>query len=124
MRSPDMDKSAAQLDQDYPEILVGLVEHLTKLLTDRGIDGAAAATAARECAEHMRQQWGGQLVYIAKGRRIGLSVRDKEIWRKWRGNNEQELCREYDITLARLYQILKAMREEDVEKRQHKLFDG
>lgn len=112
------------VDKHYPELLIELIDHLTKVLIERGLDKKSAGVAALDCAEYLRKHWGGQPIYFPKGRLIGLSARDREIWDKWRGDNTHELCREYNLTLARLYQILKAMREEEVTKRQGRLFEG
>lgn len=110
-------------DQEYPEILADLAEQIARSLVSRGMATDIAADLGRESAEHIRRHWGGQLVYISKGVAFILSKRDMEIWEKWNGRNTLELCREYEITLQRLYQILNARREREVKKRQVRLFD-
>lgn len=102
----------------YPELLSGMAEHLKNVLASHGIDPEIAADAALEAAEFLRHQWGGQNVYLPKGMMFELSERDLKIWDKWNGRNALELCREYDISKQRLYQIIAAVREREVAKRQ------
>lgn len=113
-----MSESAAQ----YPEILNDLVDHVAGLLVKRGIDRKQATEIAAEAAEFLRAHWGGQTVYVPKGTLFELSERDLKIWEKWNGHNVLQLCREFQITRQRLYQILAVVREREVSKRQKNLF--
>lgn len=108
----------AQKSTKYPELLSDVADHLTNVLAALGIDREVAAEAGREVAEFLREHWGGQNVYLPKGTLFDLSERDVEIWEKWNGRNVLELCREYGITRQRLYQIIAAVRDREVAKRQ------
>lgn len=107
----------------YPEFLAELAGQMAELLIARGLPADQAAEIGREAAERVRQTWGGIEVYIPKGRSFTLSQRDIEIWNEWNGRNVVELCRKHDLTEQRLYQILDAMRRQEIGKRQRKLFD-
>lgn len=107
----------------YPELLSDVADHLTNVLSAHGIDRGLAESAAREAAEFLRAHWGGQNMYIPKGTLFELSERDLEIWNKWNGTNVLDLCREYDVSKQRLYQIIAAVRLQEVAKRQMSLLD-
>lgn len=102
----------------YPELLRDVADHITNVLAAHGINPDLAVEAGREAAEFLRGHWGGQNVYMPKGTLYELSERDLEIWDRWNGRNVLELCREYDISRQRLYQIIAAAREREVAKRQ------
>lgn len=108
--------------EKYPELLADLVEQLAEQLQRRGIDQAAAVDVARAAAEFMREHWGGHNIYIPKAKQFILSQRDMEIWRRYNGRNVFTLCREFGISEQRLYQIVHAAREMEVQRRQGKLF--
>lgn len=105
----------------YPEVLKELADHFANLLAAHGIDPDKAEEIGRAAAEFLREHWGGQNVYLPKGKLFKLSERDLMIWEKWNGRNVLELCREFDITRARLYQILAIVRAREVSKRQMSL---
>ncbi len=110
-------------ESKYPEILEDLVAHLVEELTAAGLESAKGREIAWNASERIRKTWSGMNIYIPKGRDFDLSKRDYEIYRRWNGDNKFQLCREYDITEQRLYQILKAVRAEIVAKTQMRLFD-
>lgn len=107
---------------EYPEFLNDLAREIAALLVQRGIEQERADDVALEAAEFVRVRWGGQQIYLPKGVLFELSVRDLQIWEKWNGRNTLELCREYDLTKQRLYQIIAVGREREIAKRQKTLF--
>lgn len=119
--------NASSLDQfpndHYPEILADLKAIVADSLTAAGIDPAKSNQCAHQAAEKIRKSWGGQMVYIAKGKDYELSQRDLEIWEKFTGRNHSQLCRDYGISLQWLYKIINYQRAEDVKRRQNDLFN-
>lgn len=109
-------------EEKYPEILMALREELAEVLTDAGAEQKVARDLAWKAAERIRKKWSGMAFYIPKGRDWELSRRDYEIYRRFDGTNKHLLCREFDITEQRLYQIVARVRAEEIEKRQLKLF--
>lgn len=107
---------------EYPELLADLADKLTEALVVRGLEREKAKEIGREAAEFIRTEWGGQLVYIPKGTLFALTQRDLEIWREFNGHNHADLARKNNVTLQRIYQIVAAMREQEVRRRQGKLF--
>jgi Mor family transcriptional regulator len=114
--------SLDQFPDHYPEILSELKAILADSLTAAGIDAAKSSQCAHVAAEKIRKIWGGQMVYIAKGKDYELSQRDLEIWEKFTGRNHSQLCREYGISLQWLYKIINHQRAADVKRRQNDIF--
>ena len=107
----------------YPEILADLADQVRARLAARGLDSEQAAAIGREVAEYMRLHWGKSWIYIPQGQAYELGRRDREIYRRWRGSaNCDALCREYDLTPQRLYQIVKAVGAAERKKRQPDMF--
>ncbi len=59
---------------------------------------------------------GGVFVYI------DLSARDMEIYNRYNGNNRDQLCKEYGLSVQRLYQIINAVRARELTRRQPDLY--
>lgn len=107
---------------DYPEILQDMADKAAVFLVGEGLPDDRAREVGRKLAEHIRQEWGGQMQYIPKGMLFELSQRDMEIFEKFRGDNYSQLAREYDLTEVRVRQIVNAVRAEEMRKRQGGLF--
>jgi Mor family transcriptional regulator len=101
----------SELDPEYPEILEEMAAHLTKFLTERGMDPKAAGEAAFSATEHVRANVGGRVVYIPFGVSYEAQKRWEEIWEKFNGGNVVQLAREYDCTEVHINRILRQMRE-------------
>ncbi|MBB4845020.1 hypothetical protein HNP55_003566 [Paucibacter oligotrophus] len=72
--------------------------------------------------QHLAQEMGGRGgIYIAKGLIAQLSVRDREMCGKFRGNNYRELAHEYSLTEMRVRQIVDAWQREQFAARQARL---
>jgi Mor family transcriptional regulator len=97
---------------EYPEVLKDLADVVAELFQERGMEPEEAAKAGMDTADKIREYWGGQKIYIPKGVSFTLSKRDVEIYGRWKDRKatDLELCRQYDITHTRLYQIIHAVR--------------
>jgi Mor family transcriptional regulator len=81
-----------------------------------------AAEIALDVAEHVRKNIGGVATYIPRGLSYELSLRDRQIWSEFKGDNHAELARKYDMTEMRVRQIIDRAARADRAARQHKLF--
>jgi Mor family transcriptional regulator len=106
----------------YPELLADLADQVAAKLVETGVDIERAAEIGFATAEHVRINWSGQNLYLPKGVQYQLSRRDVEIFEKFNGTNHEALAREYNRTVMRIYQIVKAVRAEMIRKRQGSLF--
>ena len=110
------------MSDHYPELLTDLRATIESSLLADGIDDIKARQFSHNATETIRKAWGGQMIYIGKGRFFELSARDEEIWGKFTGNNHKQLCHEYAISLQWLYKIIKFQSVEDIKKRQLDVF--
>lgn len=106
----------------YPELLQDLADQIGLKLVELGVDTEKCADIGFAVAEHIREHWGGQPIYLPKGVFYDFSRRHLEIFEKFNGHNHAELAREYNLTVMRIYQVVKAVRAELVKKRQGALF--
>lgn len=107
---------------NYPELLMDLADQVSAKLVELQIDMEKAAEIGLATAEHIRENWSGQSLYIPKGVHYEFSRRDMEIFDRFNGQNHQALSREYNLTVMRIYQIVKAVRAELIKQRQGALF--
>lgn len=107
---------------NYPELLMDLADQVSAKLVALGTDMEKAAEIGFSVAEHVRENWSGQSLYLPKGVQYALSRRDTEIFERFNGRNHEALAREYNLTVMRIYQIVKAVREEQIKQRQGALF--
>jgi len=107
-----------------PELLIDLAQHvsvtLIELLT---LDQDKAEQLGREIADRMAAHWGGQNIYFPMGLCLKLSQRDQQIFDEFNGTNHSDLARKYGVSLQWIYKIVKTVRQEELAKRQGRLFD-
>jgi len=108
----------------YPEDLLDLLDNWAARFVEMGETTERARELAFAASEVTRASIGGEQLYIPKGRYFALSVRDREIFLRWNGQNTHLLCQEFDVTERHIYRIVEAMRKEEQERRQGKLFSG
>lgn len=106
----------------YPELLQDLADQVAIKLVEHGIDMEKAADIGFSSAEFIREHWGGQPLYIPRGAQYEFSMRDMQVFERFNGHNHAALAREYNLSVMRIYQIVKAVRAELIKKRQGALF--
>ena len=106
----------------YPELLADLADQVALKLTEAGVQPTKAADIGFAAAEHIREHWGGMPIYLPKGVTYGYSQRDLELYERFNGRNHHALAKEYNLTVMRIYQIVKRVRAEHVQKCQGALF--
>lgn len=114
------------LDASYPEVLADIARTIHERLMDDPrirLPHPIAAEVAMSVAEHVRKNIGGVATYIPRGMSYELTLRDREIWNDFRGDNYHELARKYDITEMRARQIIALATRADKAARQRGLFD-
>lgn len=76
----------------------------------------------RQAAEAVRKTYGGEQIYIPKGRFMVLTERDRQIWREFTGANAFALAKKYQVTERHIYRIVALMRAEEFAARQLQMF--
>jgi Mor family transcriptional regulator len=111
------------LDDSYPEVLADIARTVHERLMARArLAHQEAAEIALDVAEHVRKNIGGVATYIPRGLSYELSLRDRQMWSEFKGDNHAELARKYDMTEMRVRQIIAQAARADRAARQHKLF--
>jgi len=114
------------LDDAYPEVLADIAREIHQRLMEHPLvklPHATAAEVALGVAEHVRKNIGGVATYIPRGLAYELSIRDREIYAKFNGDNYHTLARDYDMTEMRVRQIVAQALRLDRAKRQQSLFE-
>ncbi len=106
-----------------PELLLDLAQHTAAALAELlQIDQELAEHAGKEIANRMAAHWGGQNIYFPMGLTYKLSQRDQQIFDDFNGQNHSDLARKYGVSLQWIYKIVKAVRQEELARRQGALF--
>jgi Mor family transcriptional regulator len=103
--TPDSNDYHAQLTATATEILERL-----------GLDGALGAVVA----DLVRDDWGGNSVYVNRGVSYETLLRDYQIWREWNGSHlgKIKLLKKYRISDAWFYKIIKRVRQREFRRTQ------
>lgn len=113
------------LDPEYPEVLADIARTVHHELMDNPLiklDHPIAAQVAIRVAEHVRKNIGGAAPYIPRGISYELSLRERQMWGEFKGDNYAELARKYDLTEMRVRQIIAHAMKVDRAARQQNLF--
>lgn len=106
-----------------PELLVDLTDHIAIALVElASMESGTAQQVAGEITDRMSAHWGGQNIYFPIGQSIKLSRRDRQIYDDFNGSNHRELVAKYGASLQWIYKIVKAVRKEELARRQKDLF--
>lgn len=108
-------------EEKAPEILTDLAKHVEEELAKQ-MPLANARQVGIDVARRISQAWGGSVIYMPRGILFKLSERDIQIWRDFTGNNHQALARKYGVSEQWVYQIVKKMRKEEIDRLQPDLF--
>ncbi|MGS0725002.1 Mor transcription activator family protein [Shewanella sp. 0m-11] len=65
---------------------------------------------------------GGRDIYIPNGECLNDALRDIPIWREFKGNNLEQLSRDYGLTERRVSQIIAEQRAAFVARKQRRFF--
>lgn len=99
---------------------------IAKIVTDELILDQVEPTRARQiglrAADKIRQDHGGEQLYVGKGQALLISERDREIWRDYDGTNHHAMARQHDLTVRQIYNIVARVRDEEFNRRQLGLF--
>lgn len=104
-----------------PDFLNDLLVYSELTLKKNGVDDSQAKKIAKEIAQQMCDQWGGQQVYFPFWIKIERQERDYKIYKEFKGDNHQELARKYKLSVQAIYRIINDIKSDEMEKRQSKL---
>ncbi|TCS38488.1 Mor family transcriptional regulator [Paucimonas lemoignei] len=113
------------LDEEYPEVLADIAREIHSRLMDHPLlklEHPIAAEVALGVAEHVRKNIGGVATYIPRGLGYELSVRDRQMFEEFTGDNYHQLARKYELTEMRVRQVIAHVMRIERAKRQQNLF--
>jgi Mor family transcriptional regulator len=104
----------------WPSTLQSLCELMRITLEGNNVPNSVAVSEA--LATTLSTYLGGRDMYIPNGERLKDALRDIRIWRQFKGNNLEQLAREYGLTERRVSQIIAEQRAAFVARKQRRLF--
>jgi Mor family transcriptional regulator len=105
------------------EVIADLADKAAAIVAQHpALNAEAAALMGCAIADLMRKEWGGQIIYFSKGVQIDISQRDFEMHEKFDGCNQNQLAREYNLSVTQVYRRLKSVAAALKASRQPGLF--
>lgn len=130
VRGEDLAALHALLDPAYPDNLRTIAEWLfVQLVEDWDLLGikldaerqANLALVALRQTERLSTEEGGNALYLNKGVSYRASLRDRDMFERFNGNNYEQLAKQHRISTMRVRQIMGAMLASEKARRQGKL---
>lgn len=112
--SPEVTDSRTTLSGAWPSVLANLKDVMEAHFRRRGHAAPAASAAsdeAREAVLELAHYFGGRPIYLPRGDRLKIELRDQELYQRFNGSNASELSDEYRITIRHVQRIIKAQME-------------
>ncbi|WP_218997449.1 Mor transcription activator family protein [Shewanella algae] len=106
--------------QRWPSTLQSLCELMRVTLEGHAISNSVQISEA--LATTLSTYLGGRDIYIPNGDRLKDALRDIRIWREFKGNNLEQLSRDYGLTERRVGQIIAEQRAAFLARKQRRLF--
>jgi Mor family transcriptional regulator len=104
----------------WPSTLQSLCDVMRVTLKQHNIDNADRVS--EDLATSLSAYLGGRDVYIPNGESLKKALRDIKIWREFKGNNLEQLSRDYGLTERRVSEIVAEQRAAFVARKQRRLF--
>ena len=110
-------------DSKWAPLLADMVRVLEALHRRNGATEEEAFRLASQSVLAFAEYFGGRVVYLPRGDRLKIALRDAEIYRRFLGSrNVDKLADEYGLTTIHLYKIAREQRALHLRKLQGQLF--
>jgi Mor family transcriptional regulator len=109
-------------DQENENILDGLIRVNKEVLVELGLPEDQAGQMADALCRRMMSEYGGEPLYIPKGRSWQLEERYEKIFAEFNGRNHRQLAKKYNCTVRWIQEIVREAAKRNFERRQSKLF--
>lgn len=119
-----VEEAASMPESRWAPQLTEIVAYLEALFQRLEMPPEAAFRLAREVVMEMAHAFGGRSVYLPRGDRLRIALRDAELWRRYNGKAEQveQFARQLGITSIHCYSILARQRKLHLDRLQGSLF--
>ena len=116
------DLEPESLTQSWPKRLVELSELISHNLSQRqGLDLNQADKEAVKLVAIIAHYFGGMAFYLPHGKGLEKFLRDIEIYKAFKGNNQAELARKYKLSHQQIYTIIAKQHRLRIRKLQPEL---
>ncbi|ASD67686.1 Mor transcription activator family protein [Pseudoalteromonas piscicida] len=88
------------------------------------LDDESAIALGRDVVDRIRHTFGGELVYVCKGRSLDAILTSNQIWAEFNGKNHVELSKKYDCSVQWVYSVVRTMTKLKRAEIQGDLFDS
>ena len=120
-----VEKGAMDLPEEtWGPTLAAMVAVLTTALQRQGIPEDEAPRLAAAGVLAQAEYAGGRMMYLPRGDRLKIALRDYQIWQRAKRGNIQALADEYGLSDIHIYRICKQQRELFIARRQGRLDFG
>ncbi len=106
----------------YPELLRDMAGIVERQLLQGGLEAQLAAAIAMNVVEEVREQFGGQMIYMPKGELWQRRRVWQAMWEAFTGHNHDELGRKFGMNVVGVYRVLAIMRAEHRKRVQADMF--
>lgn len=104
-------------------LLMQVILLIEASLIKKGLTKEEAETIAKETCNTLRKDFGGEQFYFPKGHNLDVLLRQHEIYKRFTGNNQNELSKEFNMSETHIYRILKEGYKKELNERQPQLFE-
>lgn len=104
----------------WPSTLQSLSALMQVTLKKHGVSNADRIS--EDLATGLSLYFGGRDMYIPNGESLKKALRDIKIWNEFKGNNLEQLSRDYGLTERRISEIVAEQRAAFVARKQRRLF--
>lgn len=88
----------------WPELCEQMIATFNEAQQDRKLTG-------EELVHLLTEHYGGQILYLPRAVSFKTFVRDQQIFAEFNGRNTKALCKQYDLSEPRIYQIIQEQRQ-------------
>jgi Mor family transcriptional regulator len=110
------------MDKLRSELLDDVSAHVIEVLKDHGITESIAEQCGIALADHLAENWGGQLINFPKNFFYKLAQRDLEIYGRFNGRNYSQLAKEEGMTVRGIYKLIARVQKRVIAETQPDLF--
>ncbi len=119
-----IEEAASLPEARWAPQLTELVAFLEALFRRLRMPPEEAFALAREVVLEQAHAFGGRTMYLPRGDRLLIALRDAEMWRRYTGKTEQieQFAREFGMTTIHVYTIMAKQRKLHLGRLQGSLF--
>ncbi|MCF2829803.1 MULTISPECIES: Mor transcription activator family protein [unclassified Pseudoalteromonas] len=75
--------------------------------TKKALGEDEAAKLGLDVVDTVRTTFGGEYVYVCKGRKLDAMLKSNQIWAEFRGNNHRELAKKFGCSVQWVYTVIR-----------------